>query len=171
MEVTLWLTVNIRSGCTLTTDKTVGSPRARALVLPCGSHVLGLLRMWGIARDWVSSRFSPFNWPLCACPSMQRPSPERAQCTVRPQQVPKLRCELCSIGTRATEKVARRTDLVLAQAFQTPLIAGAFVSEVLEPNLGIDCCPCAMCNAPGAGDLWGTLFVTKWVLAQARLAF
>ena len=66
MEVTLWLTVNIRSGCTLTTDKTVGSPRARALVLPGGSHVLGLLGMWGIARDWVSSRFSPVNWPLCA---------------------------------------------------------------------------------------------------------
>ena len=60
MEVTLWLTVNIRSGCTLTTDKTVGSPRARALVLPCGGHVLSLLGMWGIARDWVSSRFSPF---------------------------------------------------------------------------------------------------------------
>ena len=65
MEVTLWLTVNIRSGCTLTTDKTVGSPRARALVLPCGGHVLSLLGMWGIARDWVSSRFSPFKTGRC----------------------------------------------------------------------------------------------------------
>ena len=61
MEVTLWLTVNIRSGCTLTTDKTVGSPRAQALALPCGGHVPGFLGMWGIARDWVSSRFSQFN--------------------------------------------------------------------------------------------------------------
>jgi len=40
--VTLWLTVNIRGGCNLVTDKTVGSPRARALAPPRGGRIHGL---------------------------------------------------------------------------------------------------------------------------------